>query len=507
MTAEDDFKEDSEKHKILIVDDNPNNLSVLDNFLKESGFTTLVATKGELALKRAEFTAPDLILLDVMMPGIDGFETCRRLKASAATKDIPVIFTTALASPEDKLKGFEVGGVDYVTKPIQHQEVLARVTTHLRIRDLAKRLEDKTAALTEANKEISDLNERLTEENLCMSRELDAVRKLQKMDMALKKSEARFSGLLERLGEAVFRMSIPDERYEYFSPAARSVFGYDGKDFMDNPLFMRKIIHPDFTDSFVKTWKKVLQGEVPRTYEYKIVDPDLRERWIFQTNTGVFDENREIIAMEGCCTDISDRKRAEEALRVSEKKYKEIAETLRKEKAEHERAEDELRKLSEELEQRIRKREGKYLIFTLSGESYGISILKIREILGMMPVTPVHNTPVFLKGVINLRGRVIPVADLRLRLGLESADYTDRTCIIVTELTGETADSENIMRLMGIVADSVSEVLNIKGTDIDDAPEFGIGLNTDYILGVARSEKDVKILINIESLFNAEEMG
>ena len=113
-------------------------------------------------------------------------------------------------------------------------------------------------------------------------------------------------------------------------------------------------------------------------------------------------------------------------------------------------------------------REGKYLTFALAGEEYGIGILKVKEIIGLMPITTVPQTPGYVKGVINLRGKVIPVADLRLKFGMEAMEYNERTCIIVVEVKGA---SQTI--LMGIVVDSVSEVLNIKGTDIEDTPNFG----------------------------------
>ena len=145
-------------------------------------------------------------------------------------------------------------------------------------------------------------------------------------------------------------------------------------------------------------------------------------------------------------------------------------------------------------------REGKYLTFTLAEEEYGISILKVKEIIGMMPITTVPQTPEFVKGVINLRGKVIPVLDLRTRFGMESIDYTERTCIIVVEIEGE---SNTIM--IGIVVDSVSEVLNIKGDDIEDTPTFGAKLNTDYILGMAKMEGGVKILLDIDSVLSSEE--
>ncbi len=130
-------------YNILIVDDTPVNLGVVVDFLQSYGFGIRIARSGESALKRVQYDKPDVILLDVLMPGIDGFETCRRLKENEITKDIPVIFMTSLTNVEDKVKGFELGAVDYVTKPLHQEEVLARVTTHLRLRDLTQVLEDQ----------------------------------------------------------------------------------------------------------------------------------------------------------------------------------------------------------------------------------------------------------------------------------------------------------------------------------------------------------------------------
>ena len=161
--------------------------------------------------------------------------------------------------------------------------------------------------------------------------------------------------------------------------------------------------------------------------------------------------------------------------------------------------------LAEKMDQAISAmadREGKYLTFALAEEEYGIGILKIKEIIGMMPITSVPRTPEHVKGVINLRGKVIPVLDLRLRFGMESIDYTERTCIIVVEIA---APAETIQ--IGIVVDSVSEVLNIKGEDIEDTPEFGTKLNTDYILGMAKMEGGVKILLDIDKVLSAEEIA
>ncbi len=132
---------------ILIVDDTPANVGVLVDYLEDNGFRVVVAQDGQEGLKRAEFARPDLILLDVMMPGMDGFETCRRLKADDKTRDIPVIFMTALTEAGEKVNAFGVGAVDYVTKPFQIEEVLARVRTHLALRDMQFQLEKQNDLL------------------------------------------------------------------------------------------------------------------------------------------------------------------------------------------------------------------------------------------------------------------------------------------------------------------------------------------------------------------------
>jgi DNA-binding response OmpR family regulator/DNA-binding CsgD family transcriptional regulator len=132
---------------ILVVDDVPANAGVLLEFLGEVGFKVLVAESGAGALEQMQYARPDIILLDVLMPGMDGLAVCRRLKHDAATRDIPVIFMTALTETVDKVAGFAAGAVDYVTKPVEPQEVLARVRAHLEIRRLQKELEEKHAAL------------------------------------------------------------------------------------------------------------------------------------------------------------------------------------------------------------------------------------------------------------------------------------------------------------------------------------------------------------------------
>lgn len=147
-------------------------------------------------------------------------------------------------------------------------------------------------------------------------------------------------------------------------------------------------------------------------------------------------------------------------------------------------------------------REGKYLTFSLGQEEYGIGILKVKEIIGMMRVTPVPQTPDYVKGVINLRGKVIPVIDLRLRFGMGEIGHTDRTCIVVVEIDGHGGKLH-----IGVVVDSVSEVLNIKASDIEDTPSFGTTLNTQYILGMAKTGGGVKILLDIDRVLSSDDLA
>ena len=145
-------------------------------------------------------------------------------------------------------------------------------------------------------------------------------------------------------------------------------------------------------------------------------------------------------------------------------------------------------------------KEGKYLTFELGGEEYGLEILKVKEIIGIMNITSVPQTPPYVKGVINLRGKVIPVIDLRLKFSMAYLEYNERTCIIVVDMINKSG----MKVVMGIVVDSVSEVLNIKREEIEDTPTFGFSLNTDCILGMAKVKGSVKILLDIDKVLTLD---
>ncbi|MFC1784807.1 ATP-binding protein [Candidatus Neomarinimicrobiota bacterium] len=152
------MSESIKKKTILAVDDKLENLKVLIAYLENSGFEIMVAQSGEEAFQHIEHVIPDMILLDIIMPGLDGFKICSRLKTNDVTKDIPVIFMTALTDTDDKVKGFELGAVDYLTKPLQHEEVLARVNAHMTIRELQRQLQEQNALLQHKNTQLLEVN-------------------------------------------------------------------------------------------------------------------------------------------------------------------------------------------------------------------------------------------------------------------------------------------------------------------------------------------------------------
>ena len=141
--------------------------------------------------------------------------------------------------------------------------------------------------------------------------------------------------------------------------------------------------------------------------------------------------------------------------------------------------------------------EGKFLTFVLGNEEYGVEILKVREIMGIMEITPVPQTPDYMKGVINLRGKVIPIIDLRLKFAMPEVEQTKETCIIVAEV-GTTQ--------VGVIVDSVSEVTDIKGEDIEEAPSFGQEIDTSFIMGLGKTKKKIVILLDIEKVLTTDEL-
>ncbi|HZW26066.1 MAG TPA: PAS domain S-box protein, partial [Gallionella sp.] len=232
---------EQELRTILLVDDSAVNLGVVVEGLEAHGYDVLVALDGEEALQRVEIALPDLILLDVMMPGIDGFEVCRRLKAQERTRDIPVIFMTSLSGIHDKVTGFEAGGVDYITKPLQVEEARARVDAHLKLRALQKELEEKNAAL---QREIGERKKAEAElqRNLLHIGELNEQLRLQAIQLEashelIEQTEAWYRGIIHSAPDGMLvtdgkgRILLVNESLEH-------MFGYASGELIGQPVEM-----------------------------------------------------------------------------------------------------------------------------------------------------------------------------------------------------------------------------------------------------------------------------
>jgi PAS domain S-box-containing protein len=314
---------DASNYIILLVDDNPANLSVVMDYLAGQGFQIMVARDGEAGLRLAQQDRPDLILLDVRLPGIDGFEVCRRLKADERTQEIPVIFMTVAAKMEDKVRGFEVGGVDYITKPFQQEEVLARVTAHLRLRELTRqleetneslerRVEERTAALSQANQELqAEIAER------------------KRAEAALLYSEERLRLTMEAANIGSWDWDLKNDTWSA-SPIYYTMLGYEphaGPADRDEWL---KRVHPDDRALVAEKIHGVLARDFKEhRYEARLRHADGTYRWQYVHGFGIErDEKGRVTRMLGIRLDITEQKRAEE----------------------------EIRRLNQELEQRVFKR-------------------------------------------------------------------------------------------------------------------------------------------------------
>jgi PAS domain S-box-containing protein len=278
------------KGVIVIVDDKPTNLGVLFDFLTDSGFKVLVAQDGESAIQKVEYAHPDLILLDVMMPGIDGFETCRRLKENESTQDIPVIFMTALSDTAAKVKGFSLGAVDYVTKPVQQEEVKARVTTHLTIRNLQKRLQAQ---------------------NLHLQQE---IRERQQAEASRREAEEKYRSIFENATEGIFQVT-PEGRYITANPALARILGYDSPEELMSQvtnfiqqLYVQPMLREDL-DALL------LRYDFVSDVESQVYRQDRLIIWISENIRTVKDADGTLLYYEGTVADITERRKTEDALR------------------------------------------------------------------------------------------------------------------------------------------------------------------------------------------------
>ncbi len=290
---------------ILVIDDTPGTLRLLVDILTTAGFRVRPANDGALALRSVRAQLPSLILLDVRMPEIDGYEICRRLKAEPATRSIPIIFLSALGEERDKIRAFEAGGVDYLTKPFHAAEVLARVNTHLALRRMQIDLERRNAELNDAREH---LEERVRSRTAELQREIDEHRQTA---AALRQSEQKFRAMAETVPDILFTGS-PEGSVDYLSARFYEYTGVapgagDGNAWLD-------VLAPDDRQRVQQQVQQGVQRGEPFEVEFRARSRDGQYRWFVVRTRPIHDEQGRLVKWFGACTDIHDLKTTQETL-------------------------------------------------------------------------------------------------------------------------------------------------------------------------------------------------
>ena len=280
-------------NKILVIDDSPDNLRVLSMALSEHNYDVRCAKSGLIAFKAMEAELPNLILLDIRMPDLSGYEVCQRLKENPTTREIPVIFISALDDAFDKVKAFASGGADYIAKPFQIEEVLARVRNQLELQ-LAQ------AKLDQLKNELEQ-------------RVLQRTQQLQTVNQRLQASEERLESILNTLEDIIWSASINPFQILYLNPAAATVYQRPIEDFLTCSELWFEAIHADDRTEVLESIKAITsRGSLD--IEYRILRPNGETRWLRNRSRLVIADDAASVRIEGIVSDISDRKRAEQQL-------------------------------------------------------------------------------------------------------------------------------------------------------------------------------------------------
>jgi diguanylate cyclase (GGDEF)-like protein/PAS domain S-box-containing protein len=293
--------------KILVVDDAPDNLRVLSATLSAQGYEVRCAKNGSMALVGAQASPPDLILLDINMPDMDGYEVCQYIKADEKTREIPVIFLSAFDDVLDKVKAFKAGGVDYITKPFQTEEVLARIEIQLNLQlakaeiqklntGLEQRVQKRTNQLDTANQQLQrEINER------------------KQVEVKLQESEERLESILNSLDDVVWSSEVNSINLLYLNHAAEKVYGRSVLEFFNNPYLWLQVIHPEDYSRASQLFESPLErGSMDM--EYRILRPNGEVRWLRDRSNVIYDINGAAIRVDGIISDITAQKQVEEQL-------------------------------------------------------------------------------------------------------------------------------------------------------------------------------------------------
>ncbi|MCC3407945.1 MAG: PAS domain-containing protein [Microcoleus sp. PH2017_10_PVI_O_A] len=285
------------KQNILIVDDNPESLRLLSKLLSDRGYQVRPTLDGKLALKFARSTPPDLILLDIMMPGMDGYQVCEQLKAAPETKDIPVIFISSLNETFDKVKAFSLGAIDYITKPFQIEELVARVESQLHLSRLSRQVVAQNARLE------AEIEER------------------KRVEAQLRESQQWLSAVIKMNPNVLYVYDVIEERILYLNRELYIDLGYSLAEIQQMPsAFLPNLIHPDDLPAFSEHMRRIQASKDGESFEfeYRIQHKNGEFRWFFSRDT-VFSRTAEGKPWKilGTATEISDRKQAEFELKTA----------------------------------------------------------------------------------------------------------------------------------------------------------------------------------------------
>lgn len=303
------MREQQDSKKILLVDDTPSSIDIMRTALEKGGYEVYVATDGTKALQRAVSIKPHLIILDIIMPGMDGYETCRKLQENPETQAIPIIFMSALNDPVDKVKGFNLGAVDYLVKPVEVLELMSRVEVHITVRLLQRKLEKANAHLEDR---VLARTEALNKTNLNLQREI--AERIQ-AEAALRESEERYRAAIENSNDGI--AMTDGEKYLFVSKRFLTIFGYEDEgEVIGMPL--EKVIHPDDRERIQHYTRLREQGEpVPTRYEAKGITKQGSTVYFDVTATVISHKDRDVTLI--FIRDTTQRKDLESQLRQAQK--------------------------------------------------------------------------------------------------------------------------------------------------------------------------------------------